>query len=183
MGRHGVVPTGNDGDVIDKMREAGCVEVMWGLEAGNDHVLRLMRKRFDVVHAERIIRACFDNGIRQYTNIIVGFPGETDEDFRATAAFLERNKRYFVAIGLPYMTLHKNSHVYENASSYAIKDRNLALQWELEDGSNTFSIRQARREVLMRILENKLFDQGKYDDLGGGKETAGQAGRSSERGG
>jgi radical SAM superfamily enzyme YgiQ (UPF0313 family) len=153
-------------EVIAKMRAAGCVEVMWGLEAGNDHVLRLMRKRFDVAHAERIIRACHENGIAQYTNIIVGFPGETDADFRETAAFVERNKRYFNAIGLPFMTLHRNSHVYENASSYNIRDRESPLEWELADGSNTFPIRQARRQALMSIIESKLFDQGKYDGLG-----------------
>lgn len=150
-------------EVIANMRQAGCLELMWGLEAGNNHVLQLMRKRFDVALAERIVRDCFEEGIKQYTNIIVGFPGETDADFLETAAFVTRNNRYFGAIGLPYMTLHRNSHVYENASSYNIKDRDVALEWELVDGSNTFQMRKMRRQHLMNIIENKLFDQGKYD--------------------
>jgi len=150
-------------EVIAKMRKAGCIELMWGLEAGNDHVLQLMRKRFDIALAERIVKDCAKAGINQYTNIIIGFPGETETDFQETAAFVARNSRYFGAIGLPYMTLHRNSHVYENASSYNIKDREVAVQWELVDGSNTYSIRTARRQHLMSIIENKLFDQGKYD--------------------
>ncbi|OHB49670.1 MAG: hypothetical protein A2Y10_05805 [Planctomycetes bacterium GWF2_41_51] len=150
-------------EVIAKMKQAGCVELMWGLEAGNDHVLQLMRKRFDISLAERIIKECAQEGIRQCTNIIVGFPGETDVDFQETAAFVTRNNRYFTAIGLPYMTLLKNSYVYENASSYNIKDREDALKWELMDGTNTYPIRQARRQQLINIVENKLFDQGKYE--------------------
>jgi radical SAM superfamily enzyme YgiQ (UPF0313 family) len=150
-------------EVITKMRQAGCIEVMWGLEAGNDHVLQLMRKRFDVALAERIIKDCFEEDIKQYTNIIVGFPGETDNDFQETADFVVRNNKYFGAIGLPFMTLHKNSHVYENASSYEIKDRDAALEWELMDRTNTYPIRQKRRQHLMNIIEKKLFDQGKYD--------------------
>jgi len=138
--------------------------LMWGLEAGNDHVLQLMRKRFNVSLAERIIGDCFEAGIKQYTNIIVGFPGESDLDFQETAAFVTKNNRYFEAIGLPYMTLLRNSHVYENASSYNIQNRDAALEWELIDGSNTYSIRQERRQHLMSIIENKLFDQGKYED-------------------
>jgi anaerobic magnesium-protoporphyrin IX monomethyl ester cyclase len=149
--------------VIAKMRQAGCIELTWGLEAGNDHVLQLMRKRFDVALAERIIRDCFAEGLKQYTNIIVGFPGETEADFQETAAFVAKTNRYFEAIGLPYMTLHRNSHVYENASSYNIRDRDIAVEWDLVDGSNTYPIRKTRRQHLMRIIENKLFDQGKYD--------------------
>ncbi|MBN1552045.1 radical SAM protein [bacterium] len=150
-------------EVITKMKQAGCVELMWGLEAGNDPVLKLMRKHFNVALAERIIGDCFKVGIKQCTNIIIGFPGETDSDFRETAAFVTKNNRYFEAIGLPYMTLHKNSHVYENASLYNIKNRDAALEWELMDGSNTYPIRQVRRQHLMSIIENKLFDQGKYE--------------------
>ncbi|MGB8225671.1 MAG: radical SAM protein [Sedimentisphaerales bacterium] len=150
-------------EVIAKMRQAGCVELMWGLEAGNDHVLQLMRKHFNVALAERIVRDCFEEGIKQCTNMIVGFPGETDTDFHETAAFVTKNNRYFEAIGLPYMTLHRNSHVYENASSYNIKNKDAALEWELMDGSNTYPIRKVRRQKLMSIIEKKLFDQGKYD--------------------
>jgi len=150
-------------DVIRKMRKAGCIELMWGLEAGNDHVLQLMRKRFDIALAERIVRDCAKEGIQQYTNIIIGFPGETNADFQETAAFVKRNSRYFGAIGLPYMTLHRNSYVYENASLYNIQNRDVPVHWELTDGSNTYAIRMERRKTLMNIIENKLFDQGKYD--------------------
>jgi radical SAM superfamily enzyme YgiQ (UPF0313 family) len=148
---------------LAKMRKAGCVELMWGLEAGNDHVLGLMRKRFDVALAERVIRDCHDEGIKQYTNIIVGFPGETKADFTETAAFVSRNRNYFEAIGLPFMTLHRNSQVYNNATEYGIRDRDVSLEWDLTDGSNTYQMRKLRRQHLMDIVEKRLFDQGKYD--------------------
>jgi anaerobic magnesium-protoporphyrin IX monomethyl ester cyclase len=151
-------------EVIFKMRQAGCIELTWGLEAGNDHVLQLMRKKFDVALAEKIVRDCFEEDIKQYTNIIIGFPGETDADFQETVAFVTKNNKYFGAIGLPYMTLHRNSYVYENASLYNIKDRDVSLEWELMDGTNTYHLRKKRRQEIMNIIDNKFFDQGKYED-------------------
>jgi len=151
-------------EVLDKMHQAGCIEIMWGLEAGNNHVLKLMKKRFDVALAERIIRDCAEAGIKQFTNIIIGFPGESETDFEETAAFVSRNTRFFDAIGLPFMTLHKYSDVYENASSYSICNREKGVDWELSDGTNSFETRKIRRQKLMDIIEKKLFDQGKYSD-------------------
>jgi threonylcarbamoyladenosine tRNA methylthiotransferase MtaB len=61
------------------------------LQSGSDHILALMRRRYTTARfAERVARVrevMLDTffGI----DVIVGFPGETDEDFEATYRFLE----------------------------------------------------------------------------------------------
>lgn len=73
------------------------------LQAGSDNVLALMRRRYNTtVYAERI------NAVRQRMpdafigiDIIVGFPGETIEDFDATCHFLETVRPAFLHI-FPY---------------------------------------------------------------------------------
>ena len=75
-------------DVIDAMAEseAVCEHIHFPLQSGSDRVLRLMRRSY---RSERYlgwlgrIRAAIP-GIAVTTDIIVGFPGETEEDFRAT---------------------------------------------------------------------------------------------------
>jgi radical SAM superfamily enzyme YgiQ (UPF0313 family) len=150
-------------DLLALMHKAGCVEVMWGLESGSLGTLRLMRKKlFDTAMAERIIRDAFEIGIDQYTNIIVGFPGETEEQFDETTAFVRRVRPYFRAIGLPLMEIRRNSHVYEDPASYGVVDPNSSLEWQTLDGSNTIDIRRRRRDVLVGIVAENLFDQGRY---------------------
>jgi threonylcarbamoyladenosine tRNA methylthiotransferase MtaB len=61
------------------------------LQSGSDGVLRNMRRRYTTVMYEqlirRIIRAIPECGIG--VDVIVGFPGETEEHFQTTCRFLE----------------------------------------------------------------------------------------------
>ena len=59
------------------------------LQAGSDHVLKLMNRRYNKKQFKQIvdvIRSIRPN-ISLTTDIIVGFPGETDEDFNETIEF------------------------------------------------------------------------------------------------
>ena len=62
------------------------------LQAGSDHVLKLMNRRYDKqyfldkVNEIRSIR----KDISLTTDVIVGFPGEADEDFEETLKFCEK---------------------------------------------------------------------------------------------
>ena len=62
------------------------------LQSGADHVLRLMRRRYSSEMAYAAVdrlRAAFPQ-LGLTTDVIVGFPGETEEDFRESAEFLRR---------------------------------------------------------------------------------------------
>ena len=69
------------------------------LQSGSDRVLRRMRRPYDVAMYERLV-ARLATAIPRLglgTDVIVGFPGETDEDFAATMALVE---------ALPFSYLH-----------------------------------------------------------------------------
>jgi threonylcarbamoyladenosine tRNA methylthiotransferase CDKAL1 len=62
------------------------------LQSGSDRTLRLMRRDGTVADFERLARAFqsrFPEGTL-LTDLIAGFPGETDEDFEATLALVDR---------------------------------------------------------------------------------------------
>ena len=75
-------------DVIDAMAETAnvCPALHMPLQSGSDRILRAMRRSY---RAERYlgiidrVRAAIPHAAIT-TDIIVGFPGETDEDFQAT---------------------------------------------------------------------------------------------------
>ena len=81
-------------DVVDAMAEcdAVCEHIHFPLQSGSDRVLRAMRRSY---RSERYLR-WLDRirggvpGIAVTTDVIVGFPGETDEDFEATLEVVRR---------------------------------------------------------------------------------------------
>ncbi len=69
-----------------------CRHFHLSLQSGCDNTLRAMRRRYNTAQAMRNIEA-----LRRYlpevcfsADIIVGFPGESEEDFLATAEFLQK---------------------------------------------------------------------------------------------
>src|SRR4029453_18458020 len=81
-------------DVVDAMAEgdAVCEHIHFPLQSGSDRVLRAMRRSYRreryLDWLARIRRAV--PGIAVSTDIIVGFPGETEDDFRDTLEVVER---------------------------------------------------------------------------------------------
>ena len=78
---------------LAQMARAGCTEIQWGLESASPRVLRLMGKSrfFTVDQAQQVIRDCHETGIKTCLFIIVGFPGEEEEDFQQTLGFIREN--------------------------------------------------------------------------------------------
>lgn len=69
-----------------------CPHFHLSLQSGNDKTLKAMNRKYTINQIQDIV-----NLIREYyseanitTDIIVGFPGETDEDFKATYNFLKK---------------------------------------------------------------------------------------------
>jgi tRNA-2-methylthio-N6-dimethylallyladenosine synthase len=81
-------------DVIDAMAECDkvCEHIHFPLQSGSDRILRAMQRSYRreryLDWLGRIRRAV--PGIAVSTDIIVGFPGETEEDFRDTLEVVER---------------------------------------------------------------------------------------------
>ena len=80
-----------DDDFINMMRESKVLanHLHLPLQAGSDHVLKLMNRRYDKSYFLDKINKIRDArpDIAISTDIIVGFPEETDEDFKETLEF------------------------------------------------------------------------------------------------
>ncbi len=69
-----------------------CPHFHLSLQSGCDATLKRMNRHYDTARFEQsvaLIRRCFGRAAVT-TDVIVGFPGETEEEFAQTAAFLER---------------------------------------------------------------------------------------------
>lgn len=75
--------------VIEWLKESGCFRVWIGAESGSQKVIDLMDRRVDVGQVRDMLIKTRQAGIETGTFIMVGYPGETIEDIRITAQYLE----------------------------------------------------------------------------------------------
>lgn len=71
-----------------------CPHLHLPLQAGSDRVLARMRRRYDLATFERAVAMAREarGDLALTGDIMVGFPGETDEDFAATLDVIERSR-------------------------------------------------------------------------------------------
>jgi tRNA-2-methylthio-N6-dimethylallyladenosine synthase len=81
-------------ELINCFAELDCLgqNLHLPVQSGSDRVLQLMNRGYSAAHyldkIERLRRICPDIGLS--SDVMVGFPGETEEDFRATVRLLEQ---------------------------------------------------------------------------------------------
>lgn len=82
-------------DLLRKMHRAGCWQILFGIESGDDRVLALLKKGSTVEGNRRAIREAKEAGLVVRADFLLGHPGETMESMRRTLAFaLEASPDY-----------------------------------------------------------------------------------------
>jgi len=76
-----------DRELLALMKRAGCYSLSLGIEAGTDHILKQIRKGLTTEQIARQVALIKTAGIKTTGFFIIGFPGETGEDIRATLRF------------------------------------------------------------------------------------------------
>jgi radical SAM superfamily enzyme YgiQ (UPF0313 family) len=93
-----------DRDLLDMMKQAGCVEIETGIESGSDRILQLIGKKLTFDQIRRTAEDIRASGIQWRIFLIIGFPSETKEEIRRTVRCVETLKpRYMdLSIFCPY---------------------------------------------------------------------------------
>ena len=79
-----------DEEMLDLMGKAGCRLISWGIESGNEQILKHARKGAYPDKAERALRWAKKAGIMNWGYFIIGLPGETEETIRQTIDFAKK---------------------------------------------------------------------------------------------
>ena len=74
-------------DLLKKMRDAGCTDIAFGVETGNEQIMKNIKKGITLEQARKAIGWAKSLGIRVRANFIVGHPGETMETAMDTLRF------------------------------------------------------------------------------------------------
>lgn len=66
------------------MKDAGCVCIDFGIETGSPSMLKTIKKNIPYERIKETFEYCDEVGIVSIANFIIGFPDETEEQFRET---------------------------------------------------------------------------------------------------
>ena len=71
-------------EILDAIRQYTIGWVFFGIESGSDRVLRLMGKGATTQEVREAVERCREHNLKVAGSFIVGYPGETGKDYRAT---------------------------------------------------------------------------------------------------
>jgi radical SAM superfamily enzyme YgiQ (UPF0313 family) len=79
-----------DAEMLAMMGRAGCWMISWGIESGNEAILKRAAKGADPKKARQALTWARQAGIKNWGYFIIGLPGETTETIRQTIDFSKR---------------------------------------------------------------------------------------------
>lgn len=90
-------------EILRLLKEAGCFRIWIGAESGSQEIIDAMDRRVDVNHVKKIIQDTNAMGIETGTFIMLGYPGETEENIDETIQYLKEAKptHYTITVAYP----------------------------------------------------------------------------------
>ena len=76
-------------ELLQKMKDSGCIAVWFGVEAGSQLVLDKMGKGFTGQLTKKAFKMAQDVGLLTIASVVFGFPGETKETAMETIKFIQ----------------------------------------------------------------------------------------------
>ncbi len=108
-----------DKETLVAMKDAGCVQIVYGLESGNQGILNNLCKGTTVEQNIEAIKLTKDAGIKAKAAVIVGNPGETWDTVQDTVNMIEEimPDEVILCIFTPY----PGSPVWDDPDAFGIK--------------------------------------------------------------
>lgn len=108
-------------DMADELREHGCMMLQLGVESGSSRLLNLYQKGITPENSLEAIAKCAEAGIRTYVYMLLGLPGETEEDVLASMELLRKAGPSVDFINFSIFNLPEYCELRERASRFGIQ--------------------------------------------------------------
>lgn len=152
-------------DRLSKLKHI-CPHFHLSLQSGCEPVLKRMNRHYtpaEYMEGVKRLRAAFDHPAIT-TDVIVGFPGETDEEFAQTVTFVKEVNFYEMHIFKYSKRKGTKAAVMPNQVPEPVKTKRSALLQEIENAdSKKFREHYIGKEVEVLFEEQKEIDGMVYD--------------------
>lgn len=127
-------------EIIQLLKDAGCVSIYYGLESGNDEVLQTISKKTNLEQIHHAVRLTKEAGIYTEFGTMFGQPGETEETLKDTVQLMKdlaygeyRAQKIFGCVPFPGTGLYdwckKTGRIKDDKDFY---DRYICQDWSLD---------------------------------------------------
>jgi len=105
-----------DRELLQKMKDAGCIAVWFGVESGSQRILEKMHKKIKLEQTKKAYQMAHELGLMTVASVVLGFPGETEETILETVNFVKQLNTNDVGfyIATPYPGTPLYDQVKEN---------------------------------------------------------------------
>ncbi len=105
-------------NMLKTMRRAGCKAIHYGIESGNERLLKIIKKNITKERVLEVFRLTKRIGIKTLAYFMIGLPTETREDIKETFNFMRRVDPDYVH--LTALVLFPATEIYREALSSGI---------------------------------------------------------------
>ncbi len=106
-------------EVLDMLKESGCFRVWIGAESGSQRIIDAMDRRVQAEQVQAMTITAKAKGIETGTFIMLGYPGETEQDIELTLKHLKTANPDLFTITVAYPI--KGTGLYEDIEEQIIK--------------------------------------------------------------
>jgi len=146
------------------IRKAGGGNLTFGIDGWCDNVLKLQNKGYTMQMVEKTLKSCHDAGLATSVNMVIGVPGETEEDIDESIENICRLGKYINNFqNLNILILGAGSVHYLDPARFGIEFRQEGLypsavipddMWFSSNPYIDAEIRQNRRQRIAKAIIN-----------------------------
>lgn len=180
---HYAYPSGFPADVLPVIRERAniCNYLDMPLQHISDHMLKAMRRGITRQKTYDLVARIRDEvpGIALRTTLLVGYPGETEQDFEDLLRFIEETK--FERLGVFQYSHEENTHAYQAEDDVPAEtkaeraERVMELQREIAEAKSAELVGRTLPVLIDRYERGAYIGRTEYDSPEVDNETIIQA--------
>ncbi|MBU2473112.1 B12-binding domain-containing radical SAM protein, partial [Patescibacteria group bacterium] len=107
-----------DKKVLEKLKQAGCQRIHFGVEAGTEKILKVLNKGIHLEQIERAFDLAKKTDIETLAYFMIGAPTETKEDINKTIEFAKKIKPDYAHITI--LTPYPATEIYRQALAQGV---------------------------------------------------------------
>jgi len=164
-------------EALDLLKASGCFRIWIGAESGSQKIIDKMDRRVDVHKVREMIQLTRTKGMEAGTFIMLGYPGETEEDIEETIEHLKQSNPHQFTITVAYPI--KGTELFQEVESTQTHAIDFTTQNDRDrDFDRTYN-RKYYDYAVRRVVNEVKYAQEKLDPKHGLKTRYGMLARAT----